>query len=212
VKYWMHCAHLQVEGRKMAKSLGNFYTLRDLLDRGYSGREVRYVLLSGHYRQTLNFTFAALDSARAALARLDEFGLRLRELAGDASPGEAPEWVTTGDADFRAAMLDDLNTPEALGAVFEMAHAGNRAMDAGRVTAAEAASACAVLQAVDTVLGVLAAAGDAVPEEIARLVTQRQEAREARDWAESDRIRDLLAGQGWEVRDTPEGAKLRRAH
>ena len=82
VKYWMHCAHLVVEGRKMSKSLGNFFTLRDLRERGYNGREIRYALLSAHYRQTLNFSFAALTAARAALQRLDEFQDRLAPLAG----------------------------------------------------------------------------------------------------------------------------------
>ena len=155
VRYWMHCAHLMVEGKKMAKSLDNCFKLYELREKGYSGREVRYLLISAQYRQTLNFTFDALDAVGTTLARLDDFTTRLRGLAGDAVAGALPDWAEAARHGFERAMDEDLNVPEALAAVFELVHAGNRAADAGELDA-EAASALAALMArFDTVLGVL---------------------------------------------------------
>ncbi|MBN1557351.1 MAG: cysteine--tRNA ligase [Lentisphaerae bacterium] len=210
VTTWLHCAHLIVEGRKMSKSLGNFYTLRDVLERGYAGREVRYVLLSAHYRQRLNFTFEALDAAREALRRLDEFKtrvLRRDDAAGGRAAPEAP-WVMQARTRFREALENDLGISEALAAVFEMVSEGNRRLDAG----GDAAGAAEALEAFDSVLGVLGGApeGDAVPEAVAALSRERDAARKARQWAEADRLRDVLAARGWDVRDTPEGTCLRR--
>lgn len=210
VMVWMHCAHLRVEGQKMAKSLGNFYTLDEILGKGYSGREVRYVLLSGHYRQPLNFTFDALLAARSALSRLDEFQQRLRECAGDAGAGDVPEWVTRAREAFTDAMENDLNVPEALAAIFDMVHEGNRCMDTGSVEPTAAAAALAVLQDLDRVLGMLSSLSETPGEDVERLLEARQDARANRNWAESDRIRDELAAMGWEVRDTPDGQKVKQ--
>jgi cysteinyl-tRNA synthetase len=209
VRYWLHSEHLRVESQKMSKSLGNFYTLRDLIQRGYTGRELRFVLLSAHYRQTLNFTFAAVDAARASLQRLDEFQARLAERAG-AVPAAAPAWAPAFAARFRAALEDDLNLPEALAALFDLAHEGNRRLDRGEVPAAEAAAIVHLLAGFDRVLGVLAKAEERPPEAVVQLAAQRDAARRAKNWAESDRLRAALAAMGWEVRDTPEGAKLKR--
>ncbi len=211
VRYWMHNAHLRVNGEKMSKSLGNFFTLRDIIERGSSGREIRYVLINGHYRQTLNFTFAALDAARASLARLDEFMARVRKHAGDATSGEIPPWAVQAENDFRTALGDDLNVPEGLAALFGLVGAGNRALDAGTCAAAEAVAVQGVLERMDSVLGVLAGAECAVARDPAvdLLLEQRAGARAARDWAESDRVRDALAELGWTVRDTPEGQQLK---
>lgn len=219
VKYWMHCAHLVVDGRKMSKSLGNFHTLRDVLVRGYSGREIRYVLMAGHYRQSLNFSFDALGAARASLQRLDEFQDRLREVAGGTHPGSLqggeqrraePEWAATARKKFDAALAEDLNIAESLGSLFDMVHAGNRAMDAGEVTAAQAAAVAALLGEFDKVLGFLARPEETIPDEAVRLLEQRQAARKAKNWAEADRVRDALSLLGWVVQDTPQGPKLKR--
>ena len=208
VKYWMHSAHLVVDGKKMSKSLGNFYTLREVLERGYTGREVRYVLLSAHYRQSLNFTFKALDAARAALGRLDEFIDRLKEQP--ASEGGLPEWAEKARAGFEAALDDDLNIAEALAALFEMAHAGNRAIDSGSGGWSPAA-VLELLAKFDAVLGVLAKPeDDGVPDDVQALLDERAQARADRNWAESDRIRDQLAAMGWEVRDSADGQKVKR--
>lgn len=216
VHTWLHCAHLRVNGEKMAKSLGNFFTLDDLRRRGFHGREIRYVLLAGHYRQPLNFTFEALKSARVALRRLDEFLDALHELAGNpAAPpaSEAPGWAVEPLEAFSRAVGDDLNIPECLAAVFALAHAGNRRLDAGTLSAAEAAAVLSqVIAPMNRVLGLFTPrpkTGDAPPPEIEPLLAQRSAARAARDWAESDRLRDELAARGWQVRDTPEGQKLK---
>ena len=211
VHYWMHCAHLVVNGQKMSKSLGNFFTLRDLLGKGYSGREIRYVLIGTHYRQSLNFTFESLDAARTALARLDAFRQRLEEQAGTAGPGGAtPAWAEAGRAAFRAALSDDLNISGSLAALFDLLRDGNKALDAGGVKPGEARAALAVYDELDRVLGVLQPPAAAVDPEVLALVEQRQAARKAKSWAESDRLRDAIAAKGWVVQDTAQGPKVKR--
>jgi cysteinyl-tRNA synthetase len=215
--YWLHCAHLIVDGRKMSKSLGNFHTLRDIVQRGYSGREIRYVLISAHYRQSLNFTFDALDAARASLARLDEFKERLVEQdavkrAVQEERGEgAPRWALEAKSRFMAAMDNDLNTSEALGALFDMVHDGNRAMDAKDCSWAPS-EVLGILDEFDKVLGVLISVSCSADETVTALVGRREEARKAKDWAEADRIRDEVLGLGWEIKDTSQGPKLKKKH
>ncbi len=209
-RFWLHCAHLVVDGRKMSKSLGNFFTLRDLREKGWSGREIRYVLLAAHYRQGLNFSFDSLAAARAALGRLDEFRARLVSTGGSAVPGSLPGWAQRAPAVFHEALADDLNISAALGVLFDFVHDGNRAMDAGEVAGPSAAAVLALLDSWDRVLGVLVpdeASADAAVVELARL---RDEARKARNWAEADRLRGEIAERGWVVQDTAEGGKLKR--
>ncbi len=213
-RHWMHCAHLVVDGRKMSKSLGNFYTLRDVCSRGYTGREVRYVLIGAHYRQSLNFTFEALDAARASLSRLDEFQARLRAVAGGSSgaqPADLPEWAAAGRDGFRKALDEDLNISEAIGAVFNLVRDGNKAMDGKALPPAGAAAALALLEDLDRVFGFLLAPEEKPGSDILALLDQRQQARGARDWAASDRIRAELLAKGWIIQDTPSGPKLKRA-
>ncbi|HMP77114.1 MAG TPA: cysteine--tRNA ligase [Kiritimatiellia bacterium] len=212
VRYWLHCAHLVVDGKKMSKSLGNFFALEDLLKEGFSGREIRYQLLATHYRQTLNFTKDGLLAARAALLRVDEFSERLRTLAAKAGGATepAPEWAEQGRAAFRAALDQDLNVSEGLAALFDLLRAGNKALDGGTVSPAGAASALAVLDDLDRVLGVLKPTAEEADAEVLALVAQRQAARAAKNWAESDRLRDEIARRGWIVQDSAQGAKLRK--
>ena len=236
VRYWMHCAHLVVDGRKMSKSLGNFHTLRDVLSRGYTGRETRYVLMAGHYRQSLNFSFDALLAARSALQRLDEFQDRVANTAGTAAGthpqplqgGErkdlipsregqgwvgseaCPDWAEQARQKFDAGLADDLNISESLGALFDMVHAGNRAIDAKALTGVQAAAVKDLLARFDRVLGFLSKPQEAVPAEALHLLELRQQARQAKNWAESDRVRNELAALGWIIQDTPQGAKLKR--
>src|SRR5438067_1059915 len=128
VRYWLHCAHLLVDGQKMAKSLGNFYTLRDVLARGYTGREVRYALLRVHYRAPLNFTFEGMEESRQALTRIDEWLERLRETSGTASP--EGQGAPLPNENFQQSLDDDLNISGALGVLFESIRETNRAMNA----------------------------------------------------------------------------------
>ena len=189
VRYWLHCAHLIVDGRKMSKSYGNFYTLRQILERGFNGREVRYVLLSTHYRQPLNFTFGSLMSARRSLERLDEFMLRLQEVAGMAPPGDLPEWARAADMRFRNSLNDDLNISEALAAVYDLVHDVNKRMDAGRVPPAESAAVQGLVSSWDNVLAVFRGDPTRAGSEVKELLRLREEARRRRDWKESDRLR-----------------------
>ncbi len=207
VNWWLHGAFLLVEGRKMSKSLGNFHTLRDLLGRGHSGREIRYLLLTAHYREPFNFTFEGLAGTRAALARLDECVGRLRELAGDCVAEPEPVLIER----FRAALDDDLNVSGAWAAVFDWVRDTNRALAAGTLTPPLAAARLAAWQQVDAVLGVGVGAETEVPAEIRALAAERQAARQARDFTRADRLRQELRERGWLVEDTPKGPKLKRA-
>lgn len=209
VKYWLHCAHLIVDGKKMSKSLGNFLTLDDLLKEGFSGREIRYQLLATHYRQTLNFTREGLHAARAALQRVDEFTERLRARASGAA-GTRPAWAEQGCAAFRRALDEDLNISEALAALFDMLRAGNKALDGNAVSDAEASGVLSLLDELDRVIGVLKPAAVEADAEVQALVAARQAARAAKNWAESDRLREEIAQRGWIVQDSPQGPKLRR--
>ena len=213
VRYWMHCAHLMVEGQKMAKSAGNFYTLRDLLAKGWTGREIRYALITVNYRLPLNFTFDGLAGARSALGRIDEWAARLKNLAGNAVPEPTPFATTVAPApvspidEFFGDLDDDLNISGALGHVFTLIRESNGAMDTGELTRGQAASILAGWQRVESVLSIAPDAVVILPDVLA-LVEQRQAARADKQWAESDRLRDAIAALGWVVKDTKEGPKL----
>ncbi|MEN8254769.1 MAG: cysteine--tRNA ligase [Verrucomicrobiota bacterium] len=210
-KYWMHCGYLVVDGKKMSKSLGNFHTLREVLDMGYTGREVRYELLSGHYRQSLNFAFKSLDANRAALKRLDEFSANIKEAVGsETEVGELPGWAANTRAKFAEAMDDDMNISGAMAAIFDTVHAGNKSMAESAVSARQALAVSSLWKELDAVLGILEAPEEEVSTEVAELLEARTVARAEKNWAESDRIRDRLAELGWTVKDTPEGPKLRK--
>jgi cysteinyl-tRNA synthetase len=206
VKYWLHGAHLLVEGKKMAKSLGNFFTLRDLLAKGFAGREVRCLLLTAHYRETFNFTLGGLQGAKASLLRIDECLGKLRELAGN-TKAEADSPLLT---QFSQALDNDLNVSGAWGAVFEWVRDTNRRLAENSLDAPGAAKALAAWERVDSVLGVGAPAGPEVPVEITALVEARQAARKAKDFRHADAIRDELKTKGWTIEDTPRGARAKR--
>ena len=206
VKYWLHGAHLLVEGKKMSKSLGNFFTLRDLLAKGFTGREIRYLLLTAHYRETFNFTLEGLQGARTSLTRIDECLTKLRELAGNArAAGESPLLTQ-----FTAALDDDLNISGAWGAIFEWVRDTNRKLAENAMDSAAAAAALATWDKLDSVLGVGAPKEVEVPAEIVALVEARQAARKAKDFKRADALRDELKAKGWVIEDTPKGARAKR--
>jgi len=207
VKYWLHGAHLMVEGKKMSKSLGNYFTLRDLLTKGYAAREIRFLLLTAHYRETFNFTLDGLAGARTALGRIDECVGKLRELAGTAPAEPEPALLQR----FTEAMDDDLNISAGWAAVFDWVRDTNRALADGRLTPALAAAALAAWERVNSVLGIPAAAGAEAPAEILALVAARVAAKQAKDFKRADALRDELKAKGWVVEDTPKGAKVKRA-
>ena len=205
VRYWMHCAHLMVEGSKMAKSAGNFFTLRDLLEKGWTGREVRYALISVHYRGALNFTIEGLGAARTALARLDAWRERLTEIAGAENTAEAPDSAT---GEFFTTLDDDLNISGALAVLFETLRESNRRMDEGTLTPPQARGLLNWLARVDGVLALEPEAAASLPTEVEKLVAERAAARTAREWKKSDEIRDQIAALGWSVKDTKDGQKV----
>ena len=206
VKYWLHGAHLLVEGKKMSKSMGNFFTLRDLLEKGHTGREVRYLLLTSHYRETFNFTLDGLAGARTALARIDECVGKLRELAGKATA--APESKLLEQ--FSSALADDLNISAAWASVFKWVTEINKRLAENSLSASDAASALAAWEKVDSVLGIGVKTETEIPAEISALADERTAAKKAKDFKRSDAIRDELKAKGWVIEDTPKGIKLKK--
>ena len=207
VRYWLHCAHLLVDGQKMSKSLGNFYTLPDVLEKGYTGREIRYALMRVHYRAPLNFTWEGMEEARQALTRIDEWLARLRETAAakvDNSKIEMPL-----GQQFEEALDDDLNISAALGFLFESIRETNRAMDQGELDSTSANSWLKWWQRINNVLNLETEIAE-LPVEIARLAEARAQARLAKDFRKSDELRDKLNALGWEARDTKDGQKIVR--
>ena len=205
VRLWMHCKHLQVEGAKMAKSAGNFFTLRDLMEKLWTGREVRFALISVKYREPLNFTFEGLAAARSALGRLDEWSERIHQAAASATRESVPD-IPNLDG-FGSALDDDLNISAALAAVFDVIRETNRQLDAGSLSPDEAKALTSWLAGVQSVLA-LEPDEEAIPAAVATLAERRAKARAAKDWKSSDSIRDEIAALGWSLKDTKDGQKL----
>jgi cysteinyl-tRNA synthetase len=211
VRFWLHNEHLLVEGKKMAKKFGNFYTLRDLLGKGYDPIVIRFLLLSTHYRQQFNFTFEGLDATKGAIERLRNLMRRLQDADGKDSGGKVAELVRGVQAGFGEAMDDDLNVSVALGALFDFAREVNALLDADVVSRSEADEIGTLMRGFDGVLGVIGEAEmeEALPKEAEELIKKREEARKARDWARADALRLRLREMGVVVEDTSQGARWR---
>lgn len=207
VRCWMHNRHLLVDGTKMAKSLGNFYTLRDLLARGHSPLAIRYLLLSSQYRMPLNFTMEGLEAAATAVRRINDFAARLAEAPDVPGGPDVAPLCDKAKADFAAALDDDLNTSGALAAVFDFMHAVNRL----QLTAPAAARVREAIGYFDRVLDLLEARPESLDAEVERLIAERQAARKAKDFTRADAIRAALAERGIILEDTPQGVRWRRA-
>ncbi|MEI6349491.1 MAG: cysteine--tRNA ligase [Verrucomicrobiota bacterium] len=205
VRYWLHCAHLMVEGQKMSKSLGNFYSLRDLISKGWSGREIRYALIGVHYRLPLNFTFEGLAGARSALSRIDEWVARLTEKAG--SEQSASDFSLAKQTRFEEALDEDLNISGALGVLFDVIRESNRALDQEALSPADARALLQWWERIDAVLA-FHRDEEAVPEAVLSLAEERAAARKAKNWGLSDEIRARIEASGWNVKDTKDGQKL----
>jgi cysteinyl-tRNA synthetase len=211
VRTWLHCAHLQMSGAKMAKSTGNIARVGDLLEAGVAPRALRYALIAVHYRASLNYTDDSLAAAGAAVDRLDALLAALAaygETRAD-DPDLPAVLASAGDA-FRAALDDDLNVSAALAAVFDLVRDVNRRIDARSLSTADAARATDWLRDVDRVLGILPAPDADLEPGPRALLDERAAARANRDWAAADRLRDELAALGIAVEDTRDGQRWRR--
>jgi len=212
-KIWLHAEHLLVENKKMSKSLGNCYTLRDLLQKGYTGKQVRYMLLQTHYKTQLNFTLPGLDAAKHSLERLDSFITRLND-APDKIPHPIEEeklnnLLTQTLQGFIDGLADDLNISNSLASLFEMVREINPLLDKDALTKKQAEEVLSLLEKIDTVLGVMTFEQvEEIPHEIQSLFEQRQQARKEKNWALADSLRDQIHAAGFEVEDTPHGTRL----
>ncbi len=209
VNYWLHNEHLLVEGGKMAKSLGNFYTLRDLITKGYDPKAIRYLLMSTHYRQQLNFTFEGLEAAKNALDRLINFVYRLIDADGRGCGEKIRGLMSDVQRRFEEAMDDDLNISVALAALFDFVREVNKLFDDNVLSKEEAEEVYEVMMKIDKVLGVIdeIKRKEKLPKEAEELIREREEARKAKDWEAADKIREQLRSMGIIIEDTPQGVK-----
>jgi len=215
-RFWVHVEHLFVENEKMSKSLGNVYTVPDIVAKGFRPSALRYLLLSSHYRKQLNFTWSGMEQAEESLRRVVDFLVRLDSVTGQGQNDELAAAVTRARTAFQSALEADLNTAAGLAAVFDLVKSGNAAIDAGHMSQSDAALVRGAIEDIDRVLGVvsLRRAEDARPpipvEEIERMIGERKAARQRRDFAEADRIRNWLADQGVLLEDNPSGTRWKK--
>ncbi len=212
VRYWIHPEFLIVEGEKMSKSLGNFFTLRDLLSKGYAPESIRYLLLSVHYRKQLNFTTDGLHQAQASIQRLEDFVLRAKEKANSEKPSRGFDAeVQAARGRFIDAMDSDLNTSAALAAIFDFVHLAYQRDSHNELSGGDARAALNFIQEIDGVLNILRSQPELLDEEILKQIEARQAARGRRDFAEADRIRQWLSSKGIQLEDTREGVRWKRS-
>lgn len=219
VKLWMHSEHLLVDNKKMSKSLGNFYTLRDLIAKGYSGKQVRYMLLHTHYKTQLNFTFEGLEALKNSLQRLQDFIVRIQELAvrkpdDNSNRPSLQPLLDKSLMAFADALADDLNISMALAVLFDLVREVNGLIDADAVSVADADSLLNLLWLFNNVLGILSFEKPkvSIPKELQEAFEKRLQARKDKDWALADQLRDFILERGYVIEDTPAGARLKMCH
>jgi cysteinyl-tRNA synthetase len=212
VRYWFHFEHLKVEGETMSKSKGNYYTFRDVREKGFTAAGVRYFLLSVPFRKQLNFTFDALRGAEKTVGSLRDFRDRVRE--AKCEPGSSPEIaaaVETAMKDFESGMDDDLNTSVALAALHDLTREINTVLARQSLRAEDQQSVLSALERIDGVLNVIGEAqASMLDDEIQKLIDDRQEARHRRDFRRADEIRDELLNRGIILEDTKDGVRWKR--
>lgn len=213
VSLWLHSEHLIVNQKKMSKSLGNFYTLRDLFERHYQGREVRYMLMHTHYRTQLNFTFEGMEGAKRAVERLQDFVGRMQACA---DPQMAPTkgcrtLLQETIQKFSEAMADDLNISVALAALFEMMHLVNSLVSTTSFNGGDACEVLFVLQEFNRILGIFSfSQEEEIPASLQALLQEREKARLSKQWALADQLRADIQGAGYEIEDTDKGPRLKK--
>lgn len=208
---WLHSEHLLVDRKKMSKSLGNFYTLRDLIDKGYGGSEVRFMLLNGHYRTQLNFTLEGLNAARTSLTRLSDFIQRLRRIKSNIEFDITSE-IQDARSAFQKALFDDLNISEGFAALFEFVRKINHLCDENKIGRKDSALIIEFLQELDTVLGCIPFEEPEldIPEYLVKALEKRQKAREEKNWSEADKQRDLIESAGFTIEDSLSESRLKK--
>ena len=206
VNYWLHGKHLLVDGKKMSKSTGNFYTVRDLFEKGYEGRVIRFALMSAHYRSALNFTTKSLDQAQSSIKRIEEARDIFSNYKGTQ---ETTDWVAAFVTRFQMALYDDLNTADALGAVFELISEGMKQRDSESLATQSASQIVEFLNGEFNAIFEALEDSESIPPEVQSLLDKRAQARADRDWAASDSIREEIQLMGYEVLDEAGGQRVR---
>ena len=212
-KFWVHNEHLMVDGQKMSKSLGNFYTLRDLIEKGYTARVFRYFILSAHYRTKFNFSLKGLDGAKTAVDRLQELIYKLLDVKNDGSLSpEIKKLAAQAEKDFAEALDDDLNMAEGLAAVFNLVKEVNRLLDLSKINQKDAAAILTFLQKINQILAVLEFEKPELEDATAieKLIHARNTARDQKDFQKADQIRDELVKKGIVIEDTSEGTRWKK--
>ncbi|MEM2933171.1 MAG: cysteine--tRNA ligase [Candidatus Pacearchaeota archaeon] len=209
VNFWIHNRWLLVEGKKMSKSLGNFYTLRDLLDKGHNARAIRYLLIATHYRQPLNFTFKGLEAAKSAIARLDSFMSKLKEYKGEDNE-DVSKLIKKVEDEFEKSLDDDLDISKALASLFSFIREINKLMDKKALNNKKVKEIYNLMLKFDSVLGLQLGKEEEIPQEILKLVQEREKARKDKNFKLADKIREEIKEKGFSIEDTPEGPKVKK--
>lgn len=211
VNYWFHNEHLLVEGKKMAKSLGNFFTLRDLLQKGHHSKAIRYLLLSAHYRYPLNFTEEGLHAAASTIQRMQDFVDKLKSWKGAGKGKSITRLIEKAKKDFEKEMDEDVNISNALAVIFDFMKDVNKAMAEHALSSTDAKAAYRLMLDFDTVLGILESEEIKIPQEILTLAEKREQARKARNWQLADQLREQVQEKGYAIEDTTMGYRLKKS-
>ena len=209
VNYWLHNKHLLVDGQKMSKSLGNFYKIKDIVNKGYSAESIRYTLISTHYRQELNFTLDKLKASQKAINRLRELNRRL-SVVSKRSKGDITEKCKKMIIDFQQELSNDLNISGALGKLFTWANEIFRLLDLEKVSKSSALIAIEVISKIDSILGVVGFNAEVLSDDVELLIEERNKARKEKNWQKADHIRKELENSGIILDDTPGGTIWKR--
>ena len=212
VNYWFHNEHLLVNGQKMSKSLGNFYTLRDLLGKGCSPKAIRYLLLSANYRVQLNFTEESVKASENAVQRLNDFMIKLKEIKGNNENKGIKKIIDNTKKEFQKAMNDDLNISLALSHVFEFVKEINTLMMESKIGKKNAEELIKLMHELDKVLGILEEKEEELSPELKKLIDERENARKEKDFAKADKIRNELKEKGIILEDTKDGIRWKKVN
>lgn len=212
VKYWLHCKFLLVDGEKMSKSKGNFYTLRDLMNKGNDPLAIRYLLISHHYRHPVNFTIQGVQEAAHVIARIKDFRARLNEFEPvKGKSANLKSNIEKASADFETELSDDLNISGALGVFFNLMREINKSLDEGTLSQDEKNAVNSFLEKVNLILDLWQGdESEEVPAEIQKLAEERESARKNKDFKRADEIRDLIAAKGYVFEDTKKGLRIKK--